>query len=95
MIKKNSIGIGLIAGLIAPFFGNVIYWRLQFSELTYMEFLHHVIRYKLIPAVGSMSLLPNLAVFFLFLQFHHDNSARGTLIATFVYGLVIVIFKLL
>jgi len=46
-----------------------------------------------LPGLISIGLVGNLGAFFLFYRFKLDVSARGVIMATFLYGLVIVILK--
>ena len=48
-----------------------------------------------LPKIISLSLLGNLALFFLKLKFNKDQQSRGILFSTFLYGVVIVILKFL
>ena len=57
----------------------------------FLKFFRQNTTYK--PKIISLSLLGNLALFFLKLKFNKDEQSRGILFSTFLYGLVIVILK--
>ena len=93
MIKKDSMILGLVCGLLAPFLAIIIYWIMQFHEMKLSEFLSHIIVYKLISPALSLSLLINLGIFFLFLNKELYHSSRGVLLATFIYAGIILLAK--
>jgi hypothetical protein len=93
-MKKNSIALGIISGLIAPMIGLLCYWLFSFRQVTFSEFFTYFHRYKLVSAALSTCLVFNLAVFFLFLYLKWETSAKGVLIATFIYGIIVVLAKM-
>ncbi|GAA4319178.1 hypothetical protein [Compostibacter hankyongensis] len=96
-LKRDQTGLGLVLGLLAPIVGFFIFYLLRFlpngaSLASYLQlFSNHQF---LIPKVMSLSLLFNAIIFFLYTQNHKDQTARGILIATLVYAIVIIIYKL-
>ena len=65
MIKKDSQITGFISGVIGPFIGGFIYYLLQFSSMTFEEYISTIISSGSLSAVISLSVIFNLAVFFL------------------------------
>ncbi len=94
MIKKDSIFLGLICGMLTPISGIYIYWLLMFRIMAFSAFISHTIQYRLVSPILSISLILNLGTFFLFIYLKRDLSAKGVLFATFVYGAVILLTKL-
>ena len=90
MISKDSVYTGLITGIIAPVLAFLIYYYAKFSSMTIMELIDHIILLDLMSAVISLSLVANLLSFFIFIWLKADQSAKGVLLATFIYGAVIV-----
>ena len=60
-----------------------------------MSFITNQVNDINLPKIISLSLLGNLALFFLKLKFNKDQQSRGILFSTFLYGVVIVILKFL
>ena len=94
MSKDNTI-IGLLVGLIAPLFVMLGFWQVQFGHTSLIGFYEVMVQSNNLPGLISIGLLGNLAGFFLFYRLKLDVSARGVIMATFLYGLVIVILKFL
>jgi len=92
-MKKNSIALGIISGIIAPMIGLLCYWLFSFRQMGLSEFLIYFHRYKLVSAALSTCLVFNLGVFFLFLYLKWETSAKGVLIATFLYAIIVVLAK--
>ncbi|MFT7101726.1 MAG: hypothetical protein ACJAYA_000280 [Bacteroidia bacterium] len=92
MSKDNTI-VGLIFGLIAPLIVMLGFWKVQFGHTSLMGFYEIMVQSNNLPGLISIGLLGNLGAFFLFYRFKLDVSARGVIMATFLYGLVIVILK--
>jgi len=94
MSKDNTI-IGLLVGLIAPLIVMLGFWQVQFGHTSLIGFYEVMVQSNNLPGLISIGLLGNLAGFFLFYRLKLDVSARGVIMATFLYGLVIVILKFL
>ncbi len=94
-LDKTSTGV--IAGVIGPFFGFLLYsWYFTWKySQTFSFFVNSII---LGPGgaqaeVISLSLIFNLLLFFLCLQYNMNRAARGILGAMFIYALIIIYFK--
>jgi hypothetical protein len=96
-IKKNDTWLGLVLGFVGPLAGFLLFYLARFLPFgqSLGEYLH-LFRENtfLIPKVMSLSLLANGIIFFLYTQNHKDETARGILIATLIYAIVIIIYKL-
>ena len=92
MSKDNTI-IGLLVGLIAPLIVMLGFWQVQFGHNSLLGFYEIMVQSNNLPCLISIGLLGNLGAFFLFYRLKLDVSARGVIMATFLYGLVIVILK--
>lgn len=91
---KNDITIiGLIIGLVAPLIVMFGFWKYQFGHTSLKGFYEVMVDSGNLPGLISIGLLGNLAAFFLFYRQKLDVSARGVIMATFLYGLIIVVLK--
>ncbi len=88
MRKEIFIGIGV--GLIATIIGFYLYveFALKGSFTEALEVIHVK---KLYGMVLSISAIPNLLAFFVFIKKRQDYRARGVLIATFFVAFLILI----
>ncbi len=93
MRNNDSQLIGFIFGIIGPLIGTVIYYFLQFSHVSFMEFIEVVLKAGKLSAVISLSTIFNLVVFFLFIWKNKPLSARGVILATFIYVLLVILVK--
>lgn len=91
--KFDHLYIGLILGLLAPTIGILIFFYSKFSESNLSEFITVSIQEKMLSPLLSLCAVINLAVFYIFIQFEKLQTAKGIILATFIYGLAIVLLK--
>ena len=97
-MKKDNLLFGIIAGFIAPVFGLIIYYFLVFyrQNVGFMEFLGYLKQYKsLLTGVSSIALVANAVLFTIYINSRLDNTAKGIFVATIVYGIAVLMIKLL
>jgi ABC-type spermidine/putrescine transport system permease subunit II len=92
-INYNTLTLGLTAGLFAPVLIFLGFYFIKFNQMPFVEFLKTLITKDIIVPIISLCVIVNLGLFFLFLQTHRYYSARGIIMATFIYAIAIVIFK--
>jgi len=88
----NSVGHGLIPGLLLPVASLLIFWAVRFDG-GFFEFLTQFQQLGMLSKVVSLSTIPNLLLFFLFLWFNRSFSARGVIFATLVVAFVMLVLK--
>lgn len=95
MFNKNGIGFGLLIGFIAPIIGLLIYYLVQFKNVTTLPgFFYYVVTEKaLLTAVISVLLVANAGVFTWYVNKRKDLTAKGVFISTCIYGLTALIWK--
>ncbi len=92
-MNRDSMILGLIVGIIAPLLVMLGFWKVQFGHTSLIGFYEVMIQSNNLPGLISIGLLGNLGAFFVFYRLKLDVSARGVIMATFMYGLVIVALK--
>lgn len=98
LLKKDNLKLGLVLGLIGPLLGLIVIYfvREDFRSLTFGQYLEYVFTSnKLVTAIGSLSLLANVILFTVYVNTRRDNTAKGIFIITLVYGICILVLKLL
>ena len=98
IFKKDNLKLGLILGLFGPLVGMVAVYFLQpqFNGLRFSEFLDLFLNTnKVITSVGALSLLANVVLFTIYINTHRDNTAKGIFLITLVYGIAILVLKIL
>ena len=84
---------GTIVGLIAPVLAFIVYVAYATEESDPISVYMRVLEIGKLPHVISLSLLINLLIFYMNIKTYKDEVARGVLLATILYGIVIVIIK--
>lgn len=97
MINKKAFFAGLISGLLAPVITFLVIYAVKFgdSEVDISGFISVAIAQGVFSAFIALSLLSNLALFFLFLQRQNDWASRGVVLSTLLFGVLIIYFKFL
>ena len=96
ILKKDSIGLGLILGAFAPLLGIVFFKMYKFNVFSFKETFQYMIYepgYKTLSVALSLSLLLNALLFTIYINTNKDNTAKGIFITTVVYGLIVLSIK--
>ena len=94
ILKKDNLKLGLVLGLLGPILGLVVVYFIKYGELSFSDFFELFINTKsMITAIGSLSLLANVVLFTLYVNTHRDNTAKGIFIITLIYGIAILLLK--
>jgi len=91
--KVDSIKLGLFLGILAPALTMLIIYFIQFSSYDLNELVHMLVVKKVFTKIVSLCVIPNLALFFFFLNKNYYRSARGILTATFIFAIFVFITK--
>ncbi|MFV0269926.1 MAG: hypothetical protein ACK5HT_22640 [Draconibacterium sp.] len=91
--KLDTVGIGLLAGLLLPLLIFLIVYLVNDPEIVFSEYLKGLWRIHALIKIGSLCVFTNLAVFWGFLKMKHERAARGVLGATLLYAFVVLISK--
>lgn len=92
----NKQYIGLLAGLVFPLLISYLIYRLRFlGGRSYLDFIQVLISIQSFGKLLSISVFPNLLLFFAAIWSNRLLAARGVLIATVLYALVTIALALL
>ncbi len=93
--KKDNLRLGLALGLIGPLLGLIVIYFIKFPSYSFSDFLTYFMNdSKMITSVGSLSLLANVILFTLYVNTHRDDTAKGIFIMTLIYGIGILVLKI-
>ena len=93
-MKRNVPVLGLIIGLLFPLIGILIMYLVKFNGMEMGDFFSTLLRKKDVAAmVLSLSILINIIPFIFYTNRRLDLTARGILIATMLYAVLIVLLK--
>ena len=91
--KFDTLLTGLIPALILPALTLVGFWVVK-SDRGFVDFLQHFQQMDMLSKVVSLTAIPNLLLFFLFIWTKRNFSARGVIFATFLLAFVMLILKI-
>jgi hypothetical protein len=96
IFKKDDLRLGLILGLFGPVVGLLVIYFLKFSSFSFADFLSEFTSKKnLTTSVGALCLLANAVLFTLYINTHRDNTAKGIFLTTVIYGIGILVLKII
>ena len=84
---------GILIGIIAPVVAFVIYVSF-YLEADVLYTFNKLVEINKITHVISLSTLINLLIFFMSLKTNRDDQAKGIVLATILYALLVLILKL-
>jgi hypothetical protein len=93
--KYNQIQVGLAFGLLAPPIGFLAIYLAGFRGTGPIEFIDLLVSTKKLSSIISLSVIPNLLLFFIFIWLNYLYSARGVLASTLFYAGIVVVTKFL
>ena len=96
MLTKDNLKLGLVLGFVGPLAGLLLLQQFMYSSLSLREFMEVFLHEnRLITSIGSLSLLANAVLFTIYINTKRDETAKGIFIVTVVYGITILLLKLL
>ena len=90
--RFDSVTAGLIPGLMLPVVTMLILWAVRY-EGGLVDFLSSFQRNRILSKLLTLSTIPNLLLFFLFIWTNRTYSARGVIFATLVVAMVMLVLK--
>ena len=93
---RDNLKLGLILGLFAPLIVFIIVYLFKFSGYTFDAFIRVFLNEKkLITFWGVWCLVGNIALFTYYINTSKDQTAKGIFAVTVLYGIGILLLKLL
>jgi len=92
-MRFNKIAIGMILGILFPLATFFVVYLIKFNEYPFKTFVRMLNNYGVFVQLISLCAIPNLLGFFAFIRTNKLLSARGVLLATFIFTLVVLIIK--
>ena len=93
--KFDQHWIGITSGLILPVLALMVYYLVRFEGLSLADFLKVYKNLGILTHIISLSVIPDLLLFFFFIRQNFLKSARGVLGATFVFTFLVLIIRFL
>ncbi len=97
IFKKDNLKFGVLLGILGPLLAMVLYYFYNFSgTISFGEYFYVLRTNKpLLTAISSISLLANAVLFTIYINTHRDKSAKGIFVATLLYGIIVLVYKLI
>lgn len=84
--------LGLITGLVLPVITLLAIWLVRFDG-GLGEFISSFRQMSMLSKIISLSAIPNLLLFFLFIWTNRIFSARGVIFATLLVAMIMLLIK--
>ena len=96
IFKKDNLKFGILLGVLGPLLAMTLYYFWNFSRaFSFWEYFYLLHTNKpLLTAISSISLLANAVLFTVYINSHRDKTAKGIFAATLIYGIVVLVYKL-
>ena len=97
IFRKDNLKLGILYGFIAPVLAMFIYYFVVFADkITLSEYFFYLRTNRtLLTGVSSISLVANAILFTIFINTYRDKSAKGVFVITLVYGVAVLLIKLI
>ena len=97
IFKKDNLKFGILLGILGPLLAMLIYYFWVFSRTISLSEYFYVLgtNKQLLTAISSISLLANAVLFTIYINTHRDNTAKGVFVATLIYGIAVLVYKLI
>jgi len=93
MKKLDKIIWGAMLGILLPAISLFIFHKVKYDHMQLWEFLRSFHRMGILTHVISLSVIPNLILFFLFMQKNFLKGGRGVLLATFIFAFLVLLIR--
>jgi uncharacterized BrkB/YihY/UPF0761 family membrane protein len=96
ILKKDNMKFGILLGILGPLLAMLLYYLWVFSRTIQLGEYFYVLRTnkQLLTAISSISLLANAILFTIYINTHRDKTAKGIFVATLIYGIAVLVYKL-
>ncbi len=84
---------GFIIGLIGPIIGGLLFYIMLYSEMALSAFIQTSLQAGIQTELISLATVFNLLLFFIAIWTGKQHTARGVILATFIYVLIVLILK--
>lgn len=92
--QYDKLVFGLVPGILLPVLAFIVTWAV-ISDIPLGRYLDQFREMNRLSSLISLSAIPNLLLFFVFIWLNNYRSARGVIFATLILALVMLIVKFL
>jgi len=95
MKKLDSVGLGIIAGIVLPVLVYMILYFTKVMDIRHVLFSDYSILSTILPLLISHCILPNVILFFICNALDKMLTAKGVVIATIIMAVGVFATKLI
>ena len=95
MKKLDSVGLGIIAGIVLPVLVYMILYFTKVMDIRHVLFSDYSILSTILPLLISHCVLPNVILFFICNALDKMLTAKGVVIATIIMAVGVFATKLI
>ena len=93
--RLNKFWIGLSLGIVLPLAVFLLVYLVGYSKTPFEEFLEFAFKIKALPKILCLCVIPNLLIFYFFLNKEFWHTTRGVITATLLCALAVLAIKFL
>jgi hypothetical protein len=93
MYNNRQLFWGCISGIAAPAFVILMFYASRFGNYSFSGFVETAVSQNIAAPLLALSMLANLALFFIYLRKNMLWASRGVIFSMLLYGSLIVYFK--
>ena len=93
--RFDKFMMGFVGGVIIPLIILIVIILVKKTEDNFFGYLVLIQQYGILAKLYSLSLIPNLLLFFVFMRLNWIRSARGVIGAMFIAAIFILLLKIL
>jgi hypothetical protein len=95
-LVKDRIKLGLVIGILLPLAAVYVQYLMKYTGWAFPEFINVMKREtKLLTGVSTLALVANGLLFGILINFKRFETARGICIPTVIFGVAVLLWKLL
>ncbi|HSK14451.1 MAG TPA: hypothetical protein VK907_14620 [Phnomibacter sp.] len=95
-LKRDTLGLGFLLGSLAPVLALIIYYFAKISPNSWGDFFRYLAMEKrLLSSLTVICLLPNIALFTIFVNTKRDQTAKGIFGITLLFAITSLMIKFL
>jgi hypothetical protein len=93
--RLNKFWTGLALGIALPLVALLLVYLFGYRKTSFDKFIEFALMMHALPKILSLCVIPNLAVFYLFLNKEYWYATRGVIAATLLCTVAVLIIKIL
>jgi len=89
--RWNKFWIGLTLGIVFPVISFLLIYFFGYSKANILQFIDFAYKTLVLSKILSLCVIPNLAIFYFFLNREYWYTTRGIICSTLLYTLAILV----